>query len=271
MRKREGVMRRLLHDCDGAPVEVRAWAVPGAMVRIRAEAVTRACAEYGIERMHFALGLDHSLTEFHRAFRRDRMIGPLTRRFPWVRPLRRPEPWEALAWAVTEQLIESERAEEIQRRMIFRWGRRHGDLRDAPTAAELARRAPAELAALDLAPKRAIALRRVAKEVASGRADLGRHEPTWQRLTSIAEVGTWTIDKLAFHGQGRDDRLPAGDLAYVKLVGRLARLGRRATEAEVREFFEPYAPFQGLAGLYALVGRRSLTASFHREGIRRGP
>jgi len=46
--------------------------------------------------------------------------------------------------------------------------------------------------------------------------------------------------------------LPAGDLAYVKLVGRMAGLGRRATEAEVREFFAPYEEFAGLAGTYML-------------------
>ena len=56
---------------------------------------------------------------------------------------------------------------------------------------------------------------------------------------------------LAFHGQGRDDQLPAGDLAYVKLVGGLAGLGRRATEEEVREFFAPYEPYPALAGTYS--------------------
>ena len=39
--------------------------------------------------------------------------------------------------------------------------------------------------------------------------------------------------------------LPALDLAYVKLVGRLAGLGRRATEEEVRDFFAPYEPYSG--------------------------
>ncbi len=59
---------------------------------------------------------------------------------------------------------------------------------------------------------------------------------------------------LALHGQGRLDQLPAGDLAYVKLVGRI-REGHpfgRASESEVEDFFAPYAPWAGLAGLHAL-------------------
>jgi 3-methyladenine DNA glycosylase/8-oxoguanine DNA glycosylase len=137
---------------------------------------------------------------------------------------------------------------------VWRYGRLSacGTLRDAPSPVTLAGRAPAELEACDLAGKRAIAMVRVAREVAAGRADLGRHEPTWKRLRTIREIGTWTIEKLAYHGQGRDDCLPAGDLAYVKLVGRLAGLGRRATEDEVRAFFARYAPFQALAGTYLL-------------------
>jgi DNA-3-methyladenine glycosylase II/AraC family transcriptional regulator of adaptative response / DNA-3-methyladenine glycosylase II len=91
---------------------------------------------------------------------------------------------------------------------------------------------------------------KAAREVASGRADLEHHEPAWRRLRAISGVGPWTVECLALHGQGRDDQLPAGDLAYLKLVGRLARLGRRATEDEVRAFFAPYAPFAGLAGTH---------------------
>ena len=62
---------------------------------------------------------------------------------------------------------------------------------------------------------------------------------------------------LAFEGQGRDDQLPALDLDYVDLVGRLAGLGRRATEDEVRAFFAPYEEYAGLAGIYA-INRRYL-------------
>jgi DNA-3-methyladenine glycosylase II len=252
LRGERGVLERLLH-VDGEPVTVAAWE-GGGRVRFRAQAPSRAAATAGIARMRFALGVDHDLRPFHKAFRQDPLIGPVIHRKPWLRPRRRPEPFEAFAWAVSEQLIDVQRAFAIQRALVHRHGPRSacGRLRDVPSAAAVAGLAPAELDACGLAPKRSIALVRAAREIASGRADLSRHEPTWQRLGKIRNIGPWTLECLAFMGQGRDDQLPAGDLAYVKAVGRLAGLGRRATVEEVREFFAPYAPFQGLAGMYAL-------------------
>ena len=60
---------------------------------------------------------------------------------------------------------------------------------------------------------------RVAREVASGRADLSEHEPAWRRLRTIPNIGNWTLEMLAVAGQGRDDQLPALDVAYLKFVG----------------------------------------------------
>ena len=253
MLERAGALVRVVVVEGGAAV-VRAW-VAGGRVRFRAEAPSRAAALAGVERMRFALGTDHDLAEFHRRFRRDPLIGPVIRRRPWLRPRRRPEPFEALAWAVCEQLIEGRRASAIERKIVRRLGSRTGALCCPPSAERVARLAPAELDACGLAPKRSIALIRAAREVASGRADLSRHEPSWRRLKAIPNIGNWTIEMLAFEGQGRDDMLPALDLAYVKLVGVLAGLGRRATEDEVREFFAPYGEHAALAGIYALHRR----------------
>ncbi len=126
-------------------------------------------------------------------------------------------------------------------------------LRDVPCAAVIAGRAPAELASMDLSQGRSQAMVSCAREVASGRADLFDRDGD-RRLLAIPEIGPWTIQCLGFHGRGDPDSLPAGDLAYVKLVGHLEGLGRRATVEEVEEYFAPYAPFRGLAGTFALAG-----------------
>jgi 3-methyladenine DNA glycosylase/8-oxoguanine DNA glycosylase len=104
---------------------------------------------------------------------------------------------------------------------------------------------------MDLSPARSLALIKCAREVAAGRADLDSADSD-PRLRRISEIGPWTLQCLGFGGRGEPDSLPAGDLAYVKLVGHLARLGRRATVEEVEEFFAPYEPFRGLAGSFAL-------------------
>src|SRR3954469_16851723 len=122
VRRRGSALVRVVHHGD-EPAIVGAWPVAGA-VRVRAEAPSALAAEYAVERMRFAMGLDHDLTPFHRRFRHDPLIGPFIRRQPWLRPLRRAEPFEALAWAITEQLIEGGRAVEIQRKLIWRYGRR---------------------------------------------------------------------------------------------------------------------------------------------------
>jgi 3-methyladenine DNA glycosylase/8-oxoguanine DNA glycosylase len=252
---------------------VAAWA-SGGSVRLRAQGPSPEAAGYALERMRFALGVDHDLAPFHARFKSDRLLGPILRRRPWIRPNRIADPFQALAWAITEQLIEVERAFAIQRRLTWRYGARSacGTLVDAPSARTLAGRAPAELQACDLSAGRSLALILCAREVASGRVDLAAadHERGWQRLVRIREIGPWTLQKLAFLGQGRDDQLPAGDLAYIKLVGRLAGLGRRATVDEVTDWFEPYAPYQGLAGIYLLAGGHALTATKPPATVRGG-
>lgn len=263
---------RAIHHGDECAV-VAAWATGGA-VRLRAQGPSRDAAGYALERMRFALNLDHDLAPFHAMFKSDRLLGPILRRRPWLRPSRIADPFQALTWAITEQLIEVERAFAIQRRLTWRFGRRSacGTLVDSPSADKIAGCAPAELQACDLSAGRSLALVLCAREVATGRVDLasGDHECGWQRLDRIREIGPWTLQKLAFHGQGRDDQLPAGDLAYIKLVGRLAGLGRRATVDEVRDWFEPYAPYQGLAGLYLVVGGHGLTGSKPPATVRGG-
>ncbi|HUB76884.1 MAG TPA: hypothetical protein VL977_07495 [Solirubrobacteraceae bacterium] len=260
LRRRGGVLERLVH-VDGAPVVVRAArSASRTAVLIGARGASRHACAAAIERMRFALGVDDDISDFHRRFRDDPLIGRAIRTAPGLRPARRPEPFEALAWAVCEQLIEFSRAAAIERRIVACLGRRAPGtpLVDLPSAASLAAAAPALLESFDLAGRRALALRRAAREVAAGRIDLGArdHERAWRRLRAIPEIGTWTVESLALHGQGRLDQVPAGDLGLRKLVGRLLSGDprARAEEAEVRSFFARYAPWSGIAATFALRG-----------------
>jgi 3-methyladenine DNA glycosylase/8-oxoguanine DNA glycosylase len=171
---------------------------------------------------------------------------------------RNPTPWETLAWAITEQLITMERAVGIQKAIVRAYGPRHGQLRDSPDAATIAARAPAELDACGLHPKRSLAMIRAAR---TGSFDE-------RRLLAIRDIGTWTIEMLALHGFGRLDVIPAGDLGYLKLVGRLTTGNPRAIadEAEVRGFMAHYAPWAGMAAQY--LSRATRSPAPRRAGTR---
>lgn len=275
LRVRGGVATRLLH-VDGSPVVVRAWQPARDRVRVRAEAVDpgrvsrppiamppcpgpagREQLEEAIACMRRALWVDVDLSDFYRRFRRDRLIGPLIRRLPGFRPSGRPWPWEALAAAVVGQLIEAQRAALIERRIAGRWGPRIGEgrgaLRDVPGPEAIAGRAPAEIEQLDLVGKRALALWRLARDVAAGRCRIESPEGD-SRLLAMPQIGPWTVQCLGLFGRNDLDSLPAGDLGYIKLVGRLNGGGRRATIPEVEEFYAPYEPYRGLVGCLTLAG-----------------
>jgi 3-methyladenine DNA glycosylase/8-oxoguanine DNA glycosylase len=258
LRRRGGVLERLLH-LDGRPAVVRVAQTAQRRVLFGAWAQDHADAEAAIARMRFALGVDDDLRPFWELYRDDPLVGPSLRRRPWLRVGRRPVAFEALAWAICEQLIQTSQAVRIEARIVRGLGPRcaRTGLRDVPAPALIAACSPARLESFELGGRRALALVRVAREVARGRIDLEDpdHERGWRRLLAIPNIGRWTVEMLAVHGQGRYDVIPAGDLGFLKLIGR-ARSGgdpaARAEEAEVRALFERFGAWRGLAGAHAL-------------------
>ena len=139
IRVRGNVVERLLH-VGNAPMRVRCWRTREGYIHVRAESVDPATVEnpiaaageppeeiapagepeleIAVERMRFSLAVEDDMGDFFRTFKADPLLGPGIHHMPWIRPKRRPWPWEALAWAITKQLIESSRAAEIQRRIV---------------------------------------------------------------------------------------------------------------------------------------------------------
>ena len=262
---RNGVLHRLLH-IEEQPVLVRAAQLTSGNV------LFGATHPEAIERMRRALWVDLDMAPFHARFKTDPWIGAAVRRHPTLRPMGRPYAFEALTAAITEQLIESGRALIIQRRIHAHLGRlspTHG-LHDSATAQAIAGAAPARLESFDLAGRRAIALARVARQVAMNQIDLENRDPaaqehSWRRLRAIPNIGDWTVEMLALTGQHRIDQVPHGDLGFIKLAGRVASGGdptARGSEADVRALFARFGEWKGLAAAYALR-----SSGMHRSAL----
>jgi DNA-3-methyladenine glycosylase II len=275
LRRRDGVLFRYVRS-GGHDVLLRAAQLRDGRVvlgaRLDAGAVTtedpRRVAHAALARWRFALGVDLDLAPFVAAHRDDPLIGPSIRARPWLRPGRRFSVFEALLCAVCEQLIAFEDAVRIERRLIARHGRvrepgvaTHPRLRDAPDAAAVADGlSPPHLEACGLAPKRAVALHRAAREIASGRIDVGPGcdpDRVLLRLGRLPEIGTWTLALVASQALGRHDRPPSGDLNLRKALGRILTGDPRARvpEQEVDAWLDRYAPFGALAAIHVMATR----------------
>src|SRR5207248_3128181 len=81
--------------------------------------------------------------------------GAAVRANPYLRIRRRPEPFEALLAAITEQLIELERAAVIQKRIVAALVPRcpRSGMRVFPTAQAVAGMAPARLQSFDMSAR----------------------------------------------------------------------------------------------------------------------
>ena len=263
MRVRRGMVTRLLH-VEGAPVVVRAVQGRDGAVLFRADGATARRREGRDGADAVRAGRRRRLSPRLRPLPGHWLLGTAIRRRRWHRPRRRPWPWEALAWAITQQLIESSRAAAIQRRMVYRWGVEER----GRTARRFAGgcRPPSYSRA---GPRRSWP-RPTSPRPAPGpdpRRARGRRRPDRPRRSSgrpppAGDPRDRPLDR-AVPGPPRPrraDSLPAGDLAFVKLVGRLTGRRRYATIEEVEEFFAPHAPYRGLAGSFVLAAHHKLVA-----------
>ena len=243
------VVRRALRVDGEVVLAEAAWR--GDEVLLRAHAAREDAAREAIARMRFVLALDDELEPFHRAHRSDPVLGRIIKARPKLRVLRKPEPFEALAWAIIEQLIDTQRAGDIAWTLTRRHGQRHPQGPwCAPTADQLANTAALEAAGL--APTQSRTLARVARAVAGNQIDPAASDQ--RRLAAIPGVGEWTLAHLNLFGRGLYD-VPLGkDVgmrnAYARLAG--VRTGS-VTEEEFAAVLERFAPWQGLAAMYLVA------------------
>jgi 3-methyladenine DNA glycosylase/8-oxoguanine DNA glycosylase len=248
------VVKRAIRVDDEIALAEAAWR--GDDVHLRGHATTEGAARAAIDRLRFVLALDDDLEPFHRAHRNDPVLGRIVKARPKLRVLRKPAPFEALAWAIIEQLIDTQAAGNIAWTFTHRYGVKHEQGPwCAPTPDRFANAAALEAAGL--APTQSRTLARVALAVARGQLDPAADDQ--RRLHAIMGVGEWTIAHLNLYGRGRYDVPLAKDVgmrnAYARLIG--VRTGS-VTEEEFATFLDRFKPWQGQAAMYLVsAGWRS--------------
>jgi len=190
----------------------------------------RATTEAGLERARFMLALEDDTSAFHERFGRDPLLGPSVRALAGYRPLRLATVTHAALRAMCGQLIEAGRAATLERSILRRLGTA------VATRESLAALSPADLRSHGLAISRATTLVRLVRSLDLER--LREHD---------TDVGV-----IALEGLGRYDHGLVGDLGLVKLLSALE--GRSVEADETAALLAPYEEWQGLAGLFLMLG-----------------
>jgi 3-methyladenine DNA glycosylase/8-oxoguanine DNA glycosylase len=244
---RDGVFTAALRTSAGGQLAF-AYQRPDGSLRLRGE------GEDGIAELLRILALDDDHSEFVRQFSDDPFLGKAVRRLRGLRPIRLATVTQALLRALCGQLIESSRARSLERTIVRRTTPTVPGTRFhlAPTSAELAGLAPAQLRALGLHARRGATLVRIC-----GALDLERlcGVPTSvaaARLERERGLGPWSVGVICLEGLGRWERGLVADLGLVKLCSTLR--GRRVEPEETAELLEPYGDWAGLASVYMLAG-----------------
>lgn len=225
---------------------VHAWQRPDGTVVIRAE------AEASVERLRWVLALDDDHSEFLQRFADDPLLGEPIKQLRGLRPLRVPTVAGALLRALCGQLIESDRAREVERAVVRATSPRVGRYAMPPTSTTLASRAPADLRRLGLHARRGATLVRLCGSLELERLKTLPVDAVATRLLRERGLGPWSVGVIALQGLGSYERGLVGDLGLLKLVAALR--GRRAEVDETAELLEPYGEWAGLASVYLLAG-----------------
>ncbi|HXK15013.1 MAG TPA: hypothetical protein VNH45_10795 [Gaiellaceae bacterium] len=223
-----------------------------ALQRADGTIVVAADSDAGVDHVRFALGLDDDHSEFVRRFAKDPLLAETLRRVRGLRPVRTATVAQSLLRAVAGQLIQASEARRIERRIIKATTPALGDLHAAPTTAELARYAPAQLVRYGLGARRATALVRLCRTLDLEGLKKQPSTAVALRLNRERGLGPWSVGVICLEGLGRYEYGLARDLGMAKLASAL--WGRWVEAEESDALLAPYEEWAGLASVYLLAG-----------------
>ena len=219
---------------DGAiVVEVSGAAEPGTAAR-------------QVERI---LALDVDGSGFPDVGRRDPAIGRLQARYPGLRPVSFPSPFEAGAWFVISQRIRAAQGVALKARIVEELGERV----EICGQERIAFPAPGVVAELDglagLPARKLATLRALAQAAAQGELD-GEHlralggEAAVEELQRLPGVGPFTAQGIVVRGAGEPDYLATAEPRMARAAARAYGLDAPLSAEELARRGEAWRPYR---------------------------
>ncbi len=207
-----------------------------------------------VARLRRVFDLDARPDAIHRDLGRDPLLGPLLRARPGLRVPGSFDDFEIAVRAVLGQQVSVRAATTLAGRLVAQFGAiltapvgaptpsdltaglTSGLTHRFPTAPELARHSPAELAEIGLPATRAATLHNLALAFSTGpmREPPDDPETFAAALRAIPGIGDWSAQYLVLRGLHHPDAFPSGDLVLRKALGGLTTKAVEARAAAWR-------------------------------------
>lgn len=242
---------------------------PRLLLEITGKGITPEIEEAAVARVTRIFGLATDPEPFRALADRDPVLRPLAEPFPGLRPIMVADPFEALIWAVLGQQINVTFARTLKLRLVALCGRTLTidgvAYPQMPDPEDIAALDPTELLSRQFSRQKARYVIELSRSVSDGELDLAAiallpHDEAIASLTRFTGIGRWTAEYLLMRAFAHPDALPAGDVSLQLLIG-TAVLGRRATEAEVREISERWRPWRGWAAFFFWLTRQGISSA----------
>jgi len=205
------------------------------------------------------LAVDDDLAGFHAVVANDPPMAELAARLPGFKPLRVPDPWTSLVWALIDQRLSNEAGRFIRGHIADRFGPKievDGEqvavLPDPQTVLDTPHR---ELCETGLSERKAEYMKEIARAALDGKIELetvAGMEPgaALQYLIDLRGIGQWTGEVAAIFGLGLRDVLPAGDPRIRRALGRLYGLPQTPDSGEILRIAKRWTGWRSYAAVY---------------------
>lgn len=239
-------------DRTWLPVGVRVTAGDGA---IRAEVVTNpeGASKASIhENLVRILNLHVENDPLARIGSEDRIVEHLRQRYPGLRPVQFPTPWEAAAWAVIGHRVRITQAAAIKQRLSARFGHRtefpDGQVLDSFPGPEVLLSFPAMPG---LTVRKFDTLRGIARATLDGVLDAERllslpSAKASSDLQSLYGIGPFSAELILVRGAGVPDLFPSSEPRLAKAMTALYETADRAEHERIAALWSPFRSWVAL-------------------------